>query len=106
ERPEIVLQASMDGRTWIEVPFRFKPGDPLRRPRFVAPHQPRLCWQIWFAALNPRGSAVWLETLLRRVLAGTPEVVRLLAPDAFPDGPPRYVQLVSYRYEFTTPAER
>ncbi|HEY5281768.1 MAG TPA: lipase maturation factor family protein [Polyangia bacterium] len=32
--------------------LKYKPGDLNHRPAFVAPHQPRLDWQMWFAALG------------------------------------------------------
>src|SRR5262249_7058642 len=51
-RPEIIVEGSADGRTWQAYEFRHKPGDLRRRPDFVAPHQPRLDWQMWFAALS------------------------------------------------------
>ena len=63
ERPEIVIEASADGTTWTEIEFHWKPGDLQRRPRLVAPHQPRLDWQMWFAALDP-GHTGWLAPLL------------------------------------------
>src|SRR5262249_42415753 len=47
-RHEIVLQGSDDGETWRDYEFSWKPGDVMRRPGFVAPHQPRLDWQMWF----------------------------------------------------------
>jgi hypothetical protein len=68
ERPEIILEGSDDGRSWKPYEFRYKPGDPSRRPRFVAPLEPRLDWQMWFAALgitgrtpgfSPSASASW-----------------------------------------------
>ncbi len=52
ERPEILVEGSDDGIEWRAYEFRWKPGDPGRRPAFVAPHQPRLDWQMWFAALG------------------------------------------------------
>ena len=33
-RPEIVVQGSADGETWLDYGFPWKPGDPGRRPRF------------------------------------------------------------------------
>src|SRR6185437_4658084 len=51
-RPEIAIEGSDDGRTWREYPFRYKPSELDRAPRWVAPHQPRLDWQMWFAALR------------------------------------------------------
>ena len=106
ERAEIVIEGSRDGVQWSEYGFRWKPGDVRRRPAFVAPHMPRLDWQMWFAALNPEGARDWLLPLLRHVLAGTPEVIALLGDDPFPDAPPHYVRLVYYRYHFSTPRER
>src|SRR5439155_20589574 len=104
ERPEIVIEGSPDGVAWREYGFRWKPGDVTRRPRFVAPHQPRLDWQMWFAALDPDGARGWLLPFVARLLQGSPEVVSLLAENPFPEGPPRYVRLAYYRYRFSTPA--
>src|SRR5207253_4249480 len=33
-RPEIILEGSDDGQHGVEYPFRWKPGDVARRPRF------------------------------------------------------------------------
>jgi hypothetical protein len=52
ERPEIIVEGSNDGSTWLAYEFRYKPGDLRRAPPIVAPHQPRLDWQMWFAALG------------------------------------------------------
>jgi len=104
-RPEIVIETSDDGTAWHEVVFPYKPGDVLRRPRFVAPHQPRLDWQMWFAALDPRRAGPWLERLLLRLLEGSPAVVGLLDDPNLRTKPPRYVRLVMYDYRFTTPEE-
>ena len=60
ERPEIVIEGSADGSTWLEYPFRWKPGDPARAPRFALTHMPRFDWRMWFAALDPRGNSHWL----------------------------------------------
>merc|ERR1711982_269666 len=62
-RPEIILEGiledlsynddddDVDDENWKEIDFRWKPGNILARPTQVAPHQPRLDWQMWFAAL-------------------------------------------------------
>jgi hypothetical protein len=73
ERPELVIEGSGDSQTWVEYRFRYKPGDVGRRPAFRAPHMPRLDWQMWFAALNPRGNQQWLMRLVEHLLRGTPE---------------------------------
>src|SRR5437870_9099362 len=64
ERPEIVIEGSRDSVHWREYEFRWKPGDVTRRPGFVAPHQPRLDWQMWFAALDPAGAEALLAGLM------------------------------------------
>jgi hypothetical protein len=95
-RPEIVVEGSDDGEAWREYAFRYKPGDVARAPRWVAPHQPRLDWQMWFAALGypPR----WFMRFLGRLLAGAPDVLALLDGNPFPDTPPRFVRAVLYDY--------
>ena len=105
ERFEIVVEGSADGSTWREYPFRWKPGDPARAPGFVQPHMPRLDWQMWFAALDPRGNAHWLLPLAERVRDGDPIALGLLDDPPFPEAPPRFVRLMMYRFRFTTRGE-
>jgi predicted DCC family thiol-disulfide oxidoreductase YuxK len=105
-RPEIVLEGSFDGMDWQAYEFRYKPGDPGRRPGFVAPHQPRLDWQMWFAALSTPDSQPWFLNFCQRVLEGSPPVVGMLARNPFAGTPPRFLRAVVYDYRFTTPAER
>jgi len=100
-RPEIIVEGSDDGETWRAYAFRWKPGDPARRPGFVEPHQPRLDWQMWFAALGGFEGNRWVAALLARLLEGEPEVLALLAENPFPDSPPRHVRAVVYDYRFT-----
>src|SRR3989442_11036634 len=56
ERLEIVIEGSRDSVHWLEYEFRWQPGAVSRRPRFVAPHQPRLHLPMLFAALDPPGA--------------------------------------------------
>ena len=105
-RREIVVEGSEDGREWRAYAFRYKPGEVGRRPRFVEPHQPRLDWQMWFAALGRYEDTRWFEPFLTRLLQGSPAVLGLLANNPFPEHPPRYVRALEYEYRFTTPAER
>jgi hypothetical protein len=105
-RPEIIIEGSDDGAEWKAYEFEYKPGDPRRRPRFVAPHQPRLDWQMWFAALDRYESNPWFASLCRRLLEGSPPVLALLAYNPFPDRPPQFVRAVLYDYRFTTFATR
>ena len=107
ERPEIVIEGSRDGEHWLPYEFKWKPGDPARAPGFVAPHMPRLDWQMWFAALGSfRENQPLILGLCQRLLEGSPAVLGLLASDPFPDAPPRYVRAVLYDYHFTDFAER
>jgi predicted DCC family thiol-disulfide oxidoreductase YuxK len=105
-RPEIVVEGSNDGETWLPYEFKCKPGDLTRRPAWVAPHQPRLDWQMWFAALGDYQSDPWIIRFMARLLQGSPEVLRLLGGNPFPEGPPHYVRAMLYQYQFSTPAER
>ena len=57
--------------TWLPYEFRYKPGDLRRPPAWVAPHQPRLDWQMWFAALvQPRCADASRGRRRRRAEAG------------------------------------
>ncbi len=104
-RPEIVVEGSLDGERWRPYRFRYKPGDPARRPRWAAPHQPRLDWQMWFAALGSWERCRWLRAFLARLLEGDGPATDLLEETPF-DRPPRYVRTVLYDYRFTDPEER
>jgi predicted DCC family thiol-disulfide oxidoreductase YuxK len=105
-RDEIVVEGSNDRVTWLAYEFKYKPGDPARRPPWVAPHQPRLDWQMWFAALDQFETQPWLQSFLSRLLQGSPDVVRLIAVDPFNGAPPRYVRCQIYRYRFSDPVTR
>ena len=106
ERPEIIIEGSHDGNEWQAYEFKWKPGDIQRAPRFVAPHQPRLDWQMWFAALGYYQNHPWLGRFLRRLLEGQPVVVSLLKRNPFEKTKPRYVRAVIYNYRFTSQEER
>lgn len=71
-RPELIFEGSADGREWRAYEFPHKPGDLQRRPTWVAPHQPRLDWQLWFAALGSPDQNRWVFALCAHLLRGTP----------------------------------
>lgn len=48
----------------------YKPGNVSASPVVVAPHQPRLDWQMWFAALGPHTQAPWFTSLMYKLLQG------------------------------------
>lgn len=102
DRCEIILEGSSDGINWLPYEFKWKPGDVKRAPGWCAPHQPRLDWQMWFAALGTPRENPWFVGLIYRLLQGSHEVSDLLANNPFPDKPPRYIRAMFYRYRFTT----
>src|SRR5882724_8441119 len=105
DRREIVIEGSADGIDWLPYEFKWKPGDVNRAPGWCAPHQPRLDWQMWFAALGTPERNPWFIRLAICLLEGKPDVIRLFAHDPFPNQPPRYVRAILYRYRFTTAKE-
>jgi predicted DCC family thiol-disulfide oxidoreductase YuxK len=104
-RPEIIVEGSDDGQNWRPYVFRYKPG-PLDRLSWNIPHQPRLDWQMWFAAYGSSSENPWFGQFLRKLLEGRAPVLALLASNPFPDHPPKYVQALLFDYRFSDPGER
>ncbi len=100
-RPEIIILGSSDRENWFPYEFKWKPGDVTKKPEFVAPHQPRLDWQMWFAALSNYERNPWLIQFMTRLLQGSPPVIGLLENNPFPDSPPKYLQAMVYDYQFS-----
>jgi predicted DCC family thiol-disulfide oxidoreductase YuxK len=100
-RPEIIIEGSNDGVDWAAYEFKYKAGDLKRAPVWVQPHQPRLDWQMWFAALGDVRRNGWFVELCRKLLQGSPDVMGLLQTNPFPEKPPRYLRAVLYDYRFT-----
>jgi hypothetical protein len=106
KREEIIVEGSNDGTDWRAYEFSYKPGDVNRRPGFVAPFQPRLDWQMWFAALGSYQQNQWFQNFCLRLLQGSPDVLGLLKRNPFPEKPPRFIRARLYEYRFTTADER
>jgi predicted DCC family thiol-disulfide oxidoreductase YuxK len=104
--PEIIVEGSDDAVHWREYGFKYKPGDVMRRPPWNFPHQPRLDWQMWFAALGTASENPWLPQFLQRLLENSPQVIGLLGVNPFKPGPPRYVRALLYDYRYSTPQEK
>jgi predicted DCC family thiol-disulfide oxidoreductase YuxK len=104
KRDEIVIEGSSDGIEWREYEFRYKPGDLFRAPPWNTPHQPRLDWQMWFAALEDPRRLPWFWRLLQRLLENEPSVTALLRKNPFPEKPPVYLRAQFYDYSFTDEA--
>ncbi|HXI38901.1 MAG TPA: lipase maturation factor family protein [Bryobacteraceae bacterium] len=105
-RSEIIVEGSNDGQTWLAYDFKYKPGNLKRLPGWVQPHQPRLDWQMWFAALGSYQGNRWFVNFMLRLLEGSPDVLALMVRNPFPSAPPRYIRAQVYDYSFTSFAER
>jgi hypothetical protein len=109
ERFEIIFEGtrdrSPDNATWHAYEFVAKPGDPQRRPPFIAPYQPRLDWEIWFAAMGSYEQYPWTLHFVWKLLHNDSGTLSLLAGNPFPGEPPRYIRAQLYRYRFTRPDE-
>lgn len=100
-RLEAVIEGSADGVGWHAYPPRWRPGPPERPPAFVAPHQPRLDFQMWFLFLGRRGLPPYLTTLLRRLRERPGTAARWFAADPFDGRPPSALRIAVYRYRFS-----
>ena len=105
DRKEIIIEGSADGLEWKPNEFKWKPGDVKRAPGRCQPHQPRLDWQMWFAALGSYRQNPWLVQTVIALLHGKKEVAGLFEKNPFPQDPPRYVRARFYRYRFTSADE-
>lgn len=100
ERNEIILEGSNDGINWQEYVFKYKPGALEEPPHQIAPLQPRLDWQMWFASLSTYRRNIWFYQLMMRMLQGSKEVLALFRTNPFPDHPPRQIRALFYEYHF------
>lgn len=108
QRHELVIQGTADETisdktTWKTYEFPAKPTDPTRSLPIIAPYQPRLDWQLWFAAFqSPRRNA-WLFTFLDKLLENDSHATALLATNPFNNEPPRHIRVLYYTYELNPP---
>ncbi|XP_068131999.1 lipase maturation factor 2 [Hyperolius riggenbachi] len=104
-RPEVVVEGSFDKITWTEIEFMYKPGNVSAAPPIITPHQPRLDWQMWFAALGQHSQNPWFTSFVHRLLQGNKDVIRLVQHDEslypFSAHPPHYIRAQLYKYWFT-----
>lgn len=108
ERDTIIFEGTDDpipddNAHWKEYTFAALPSDPLKSPRQIAPYQPHLDWQLWFAAMGTPVEYPWTFNLVWKLLHNDPATLGLLGSNPFPDKPPRYIRAVLYRYRFTPP---
>lgn len=104
ERIEPEFQSS-NGDTWTAHDLRYKPGHPSRAPPFVAPHQPRVDFRLWFYGLSyRRGMPLYVDTVLARMCTD-PEAVQPLFAERLSPAPDS-VRVVLYRYRFSSRERR
>ena len=92
-----------DHAVWKAYPYVALPVALDRRPPQIAPYQPRLDWQMWFAAMSTPDQYPWTLHLVWKLLHNDPDALRLFGGNPFPEKPPRYIRAVLYRYEFARP---
>jgi hypothetical protein len=98
-QPEVETEGS-----WRELDLRHKPGDLTRRPDYVAPHQPRVDFQLWFHGLGFQArQPLYVASLLRHLCDDRP-AVQTLFRQPLPEA--RAVRMAYYQYHFATPEER
>lgn len=108
ERLNVVFEGTAastpDGRAvWKAYPYQALPVALDRRPRQIAPYQPRLDWQMWFAAMGTPEEYPWTLHLVWKLLHNDPGALSLLGGNPFPERPPHYIRAVLYRYAFAPP---
>ncbi|HEY4063029.1 MAG TPA: lipase maturation factor family protein [Puia sp.] len=108
ERLNVVFEGTADSvpddkADWKAYPYKALPVALDRRPPQIAPYQPRLDWQMWFAAMSSPDDYPWTLTLVSKLLNNDPGAVGLFAGNPFPGKPPRYIRAVLYRYTFAPP---
>ncbi|MCH7762055.1 lipase maturation factor family protein [candidate division TA06 bacterium] len=102
ERVEVEIQGTMDGKEWKIYEFRHKPGDLKRAPTFVAPHQPRVDFQLWFFTLSRDSSRhQYFNQLLYNLCHRPRSHNRLFRVNPFSESPPSTIRLAFYRYTMT-----
>jgi len=108
KRYELIIQGTNDEiinaeTKWKEYEFKAKPGNIHRRLPIIAPYQPRIDWQIWFAAMQTPGQNPWMFTFIKKLLNNDKNTLSLIANNPFPHKPPKYIRVQHYIYSFAPP---
>lgn len=101
---EGTTEADPDTATdWKEYRWRAQPSDPAAAPIQIAPYQPHLDWQLWFAPMETVNECPWAVSLAAHLLRNDPQTLGLIGFNPFPAAPPRYIRAVEYSYRFAPP---
>ena len=88
-RHVIVLEgtsgADPDAETgWKEYRWLAQPSDPAVAPVQIAPYQPHLDWDLWFAPMGSPSDFPWMVSLVAKLLHNDPLALSLIGPNPFP----------------------
>lgn len=126
DRVELIVESAEDiNGPWKEYEFKVKPGNVMRRPRWISPYHYRLDWQMWIASsCGAVERSPWMYSFLLKLLQQDPEVLKLLACDpwaneakekagtrkegdtdskqqkGYTDVVPKYIRVQKYKYAF------
>ena len=104
KRIEVDFQTQHAG-VWKSQPLLYKPGDPKVPPSWVAPHQPRVDFLLWFYGLAHERPAPAYVTALLAQMCTDPEAVQPLFSNRLPRHPDA-VRIEFWQYHFTSAEER
>jgi uncharacterized membrane protein YphA (DoxX/SURF4 family) len=96
---------TLDAGAWTAHDLWHKAGDPARPPDFVAPHQPRLDFQLWFHGLSFQSRQPLYVLMMLERLCRDPAAVEGFFRAPLPRAP-EAARLSYWQYHFTTPEER
>ncbi|MEK7072244.1 MAG: lipase maturation factor family protein, partial [Patescibacteria group bacterium] len=111
KRYELVVEGTgeetIDAKTkWKEYEFIAKPTNIHRKLPVIAPYQPRIDWQIWFAAMETPSQNPWMFAFIKKLLNNDKNALSLIAKNPFPHKPPKYIRVSHYIYKFAKPGSK
>jgi hypothetical protein len=108
ERFNVIFEGTDDDTTGNKAtwkPYLYKDLPVLlnKMPPQIAPYQPHLDWQMWFAAMSTPDQYPWTYNLVYKLLHNDAGAISLFDGNPFPNKPPRYIRAEIYRYHFAQP---
>lgn len=108
ERLNVVFEGTTDDTTnnkavWKSYIYKGLPVRLDKQPPQIAPYQPHLDWQMWFASMSTADQYPWTYNLVWKLLHNDPAATALFAENPFPAKPPRFIRATIYRYKFAEP---
>lgn len=117
-----VVEGSNDGQEWKKYRYRHMMTDGHSRPRFIAPHHPRLDYHSFYDAVGVDGTgylhpisfanpylvspSTLHDRVMQRVLEPGSPGTRLFTEAPFNGGPPRLARVSLYRFTPASSEER